>query len=82
MIEFMKFFLLIILGFAAAYIDWSGLFSRFGPRWEDLCNPQLLACMTLIFISYVGLIYYPSKLLVDSIKKRQMLRDNTLDSSE
>ena len=74
MIQFMQMFLVIILGFATAYIDWENLFKILVPRWEKIRNtPQLMGCLALTLVSYYLFVYIPSGILVDSIEKRQKM---------
>jgi len=65
-------FLVILVGFSVAYIDWEQFFALLVPKWENVrSTPQFIACLAVCFLLYYGLVYVPSGILVASIKKRE-----------
>ena len=72
MLQLLKAFIMIMLGFSLAYIDWEQFFRNLVPKLENIRNmPYFFAAVALAAFSYYILVYIPSVALVDSIHRRQ-----------
>ena len=71
MMQLMKSFMMIMIGFSLAYIDWEQFFRQLVPKLDNMRNvPQFLGAVAAAAFSYYLLVYIPSVMLVDSVHRR------------
>ena len=69
--QLMKSFMMIMIGFSLAYIDWEQFFRQLVPKLDNMRNvPQFLGAVAAAAFSYYLLVYIPSVMLVDSVHRR------------